>query len=117
MNPPDRVPAHLADMLAFVRELRQLLAPLSLDEYKANRVLNLAVEKPFINLGEAAARVPDDRRGAFDPMPWRQIIGLRNVLAHGYEQVEHETLYITVCQELPDVESALSKALAQFPSS
>jgi uncharacterized protein with HEPN domain len=116
MMAPDRVPAHLADMLAFVRELRQLLAPLSLAEYKANRVLNLAVEKLFINLGEAAARIPEERRSAFDPMPWRQIIGLRNVLAHGYEQVEHETLYVTVSKELADVEHALSKALAQFPN-
>ena len=45
-------------------------------------------------------------------MPWRQIIGLRNILAHGYEQVDHETLFRTVIADLGAVETALAVALA-----
>ena len=45
-------------------------------------------------------------------MPWRQIIGLRNILAHGYEQVDHETLFRTVRIDLGAVESALADMLA-----
>jgi uncharacterized protein with HEPN domain len=40
-------------------------------------------------------------------VPWRQIIGLRNILAHGYEQIEHESLYRTAAQDLQPVEAAL----------
>ena len=108
----DRTPAHLSDMLGFVRELRDIVGGTTLDAYLLNRVLNLAVEKLFINLGEAAQRVPETDRIAISDLPWRQIIGLRNILAHGYEQVAHETLYRTVTTELAAVEQVLCVRLA-----
>ena len=51
MTPTERTPAHVADMLQFVRELQGLASELTLPDYLANRVLNLAFEKLFINLG------------------------------------------------------------------
>jgi hypothetical protein len=54
MTPSERTPAHVADMLQFVSELRVLAVSISRDAYLANRVFNLAFEKLFINLGEAA---------------------------------------------------------------
>ena len=109
----DRAPAHLSDMLDFVRELRTLLQGRTLAQYLADRVLNLAVEKLFINLGEAACRLAEPLRAQNASVPWRQIIGLRNILAHGYEQVDHETLYRTVSDDLAAVESALADVLAR----
>ncbi|WP_413913573.1 DUF86 domain-containing protein [Candidatus Skiveiella danica] len=103
----DRTPAHLTDMLQFVRELRQLATGQTATEFASNRILCLAVEKLFINLGEAAFRVGEVRAGAMPDIPWRRIIGLRNLLAHGYEQVAHEVLFKTIAEDLPALESAL----------
>lgn len=113
----DRAPAHLSDMLAFTRELQALLQNRSLAQYQADRVLNLAVEKLFINLGEAAQRLSEAQRLQIPGVPWRQINGLRNILAHGYEQVDHETLYRTVTADLGAVETSLRAALAHVGGS
>ena len=113
----DRAPAHLSDMLAFTRELRALLQNQSLAQYKSERVLNLAVEKLFINLGEAAQRLSEPERAQIAGVPWRQIIGLRNILAHGYEQVDHETLFRTVTADLGGVETTLRAALERVGGS
>jgi uncharacterized protein with HEPN domain len=110
----DRTPAHLADMLRFVQELRGLLADQPLEMFLANRVLCLATEKLFINLGEAASRIDAARCGQMLHVPWRQVIGLRNILAHGYEQVEHETLFNTVARDLPQLEETLSQELLRY---
>jgi uncharacterized protein with HEPN domain len=75
------------------------------------------VEKLFINLGEAAIRLPEASRDAIPDLPWRQMIGLRNILAHGYEQVDHETLFRTVNDELPAVETALARGLSSLRAS
>lgn len=106
----DRTPAHLVDMLGFAQELQTLTAGLSSSEFIGQRVLCLAVEKLFINLGEAAVRVGADS-ARYPEIPWRRIIGLRNILAHGYEQVAHEILYQTIVQELPAVIVKLHEAL------
>lgn len=106
----DRAPAHLADMLGFSEELQSLVVGLSPTEFQRQRVLCLAAEKLFINLGEAAARIGDSHV-QFPQIPWRQIIGLHNILAHGYEQVAHEILYQTIVQELPALSESLRVAL------
>ena len=94
-------------MLQFVVELRAFAAAISRDDYLASRVLNLAFEKLFINLGEAANRIDLAQREMISGVPWRQIVGLRNILAHGYEQIEHESLFRTAAHDLGTVESAL----------
>ena len=109
----DRAAAHLADMLGFVRELRAIAAGCALEAFVADRILSLATEKLFINLGEAAQRLADADRAAIDGVPWRQIIGLRNILAHGYERIDQETLYRTAATDLATVEEALAQALAR----
>lgn len=111
----DRLPAHLADMLRFVRELRAVAQGQAVDVFCANRILCLAVEKLFINLGEAAYRMGDEGPQRWPGIAWRQVIGLRNILAHGYEQVAHEILWRTITDDLPALQQALEQALNSLP--
>ncbi len=115
MTPEQRTPAHVADMLQFMDELQTLAAAQSLPQYLGNRVLNLAFEKLFINLGKAAVRIDPAQRSLIAGVPWRQIIGLRNILAHGYEQIEHESLFRTASQDLSLVAATLRHWLASQP--
>ncbi len=96
----DRKPAHLIDMLGFVCELRSLIKGLS-----------LALEKLLINLGEAAYRLGEEASKTMPGVPWRQITGLRNISAHGYDQVAHEVLFNTIINDLPAVESSLRQLI------
>lgn len=107
----DRTPAHLADMLQFAQELQTLVLGMDANTFSRNRVLCLAVEKLFINLGEAASRVESSNAAVMPDIPWRRIIGLRNILAHGYEQVAHEILHRTIVDELPALIAALRQHL------
>lgn len=96
--------AHLADMIGFVRELRSMALAPSEAEFVADRIRCLAAEKLFINLGEASIRI-GETTSRFSQVPWRRMIGLRNILAHGYNVIAHEVLYRTITIELPSVES------------
>lgn len=111
---PDRTPAHLADMLQFTLELQTLAQGNDTMAFTRNRVLCLAVEKLFINLGEAASRVEETKCAAMPDIPWRRIIGLRNILAHGYEQVAHEILHKTILEELPALSASLQQQLSRI---
>ncbi len=55
-----------------------------------DHVLAAALE-PFIEIiGEAASRVSDETREAAPDLPWRQVVGMRNRLVHGYGSVDHD---------------------------
>jgi uncharacterized protein with HEPN domain len=54
-------------------------------------------------IGEACTRVPEDIREQHPEIPWREIIGMRNWLAHGYDGIDYDILWNTVSQHAKDL--------------
>ena len=69
--------------------------------FLADRVLLRATERDIDIIGEAARRVSTAYMTAHPEIPWRNIIGQRNILAHEYGQIDHELLYKTAVQDIP----------------
>lgn len=60
-----------------------------------------AVVFNFAILGEAARQLSDDLRKQFPDVPWRIIIGMRNVLIHDYVQTNYDLVWTSVKNDLP----------------
>lgn len=54
-------------------------------------------------IGEAASQVPVPFRERHPEIPWRQIVGLRNVVVHRYVAVDPETVWAIVDGQLPSL--------------
>lgn len=54
-------------------------------------------------IGEAASQVPLPFRERHPEMPWRQIVGLRNVVVHRYFAVDPETVWAIGDGKLPSL--------------
>lgn len=52
-------------------------------------------------LGEAARHVPSAVQAATERIAWREIIGMRNRLAHGYLSIDNDLVWQTVQTEVP----------------
>ncbi len=70
-----------------------------------------AVVLSLIVLGEAATKVMD-RHPAFaethGQIPWRNMRGMRNRIAHGYFDIDLDVVWDTVRMALPDLVNALN---------
>jgi len=75
-----------------------------------------AVLYEIVVLGEAARRLSAEIRAAHPEVPWREIIGLRSVITHGYDQIDDDELWRVIEHDLPDLISRLNAILAQSPS-
>ena len=53
----------------------------------------LALSKAIEIIGEAANRVSDYTQNEAPEIPWRRIIGMRNHLAHQYDDINSDTLW------------------------
>ena len=50
-----------------------------------------SVSLSILQIGELAGKLSDEYRQSTTEMPWRQIRGLRNIVAHSYGEVDFET--------------------------
>jgi uncharacterized protein with HEPN domain len=69
----------------------------------------------IVVLGEAARRLSSELRAAHPKVPWREIIGMRSVITHGYDQIDDDELWEVIERDLPDLMPKLEAILAQVP--
>ena len=101
--------SYLADMLSFAGEVLTFTEGRSLSDYKTDVGLRRAVERATELIGEAASNVSDSMRAAHPEIPWRKIIGQRNVLIHDYGDVDDDLVWNLVELEIPRLVSILAR--------
>jgi len=109
--------AFLWDMLDAARALRSFVASRSYRDYAQDRMLRGAVERHLEIIGEAAKRVSETFREDHLEIPWRRIIGLRNVLAHEYGEIKHDKMWIVATDGIPDLIDTLESLVPPAPDS
>lgn len=111
MLPEDRDAAYLWDMIQAAKEVEDMIENHDLASFLADRVLLRALERGVEIIGEAAKHISSPFMEAHSEIPWRQIIGQRNILAHEYGQIDHELLFNTVTTDVPELITMLNQLL------
>lgn len=111
----ERDPAYLWDMLEVAKEAVLMLDNYDLPAFMADRIMIRATERNVELIGEAARRVSVNFQNAHPKIPWRDIIGQRNILAHEYGQIDHELLFKTVVDDIPTLIVQLQTLLPPLP--
>lgn len=91
----------LAEMAKYAATAARLVERMALEELQADERTSLALERAIEILGEAASRVPHDWRERHPELPWREMIGTRNRLAHAYFTTELFVLHDVATKLLP----------------
>jgi uncharacterized protein with HEPN domain len=107
MTPRDE--ASLRQMLDHSWEALQLAAGRSRADLDSDRLFNLAMTRLLEIVGEAAARVSQATCDGHPQIAWAQIVGLRNRLIHGYDEVDFDILWKIVELDLDPLVGELEK--------
>jgi len=113
MPPDDRDKAYLWDMLDAAMAIETFVTGASYEQYRVNRMMRGAVERHIEIIGEAARRISEETRQRHPEVPWRAIVGQRNVLAHEYDEVLDEAIWAIATRRIPELIIALRKALPE----
>ncbi len=82
-------------------------------EFMTSEPLQDTAIRGFEVIGEAASRVSDELRTAHPAVPWRRIIGFRNVLIHQYMGVDLNLVWENVTRHLPELIRQLESILTE----
>ncbi len=109
---PHEPQAILEDLLQQIDDLLEKAASTSLSAFLTDRDLQAIFERRFEILGEAMRRLERSDPLRFARIPGaREAIGLRNVIAHGYDGIDHRILYSIVRNDLPSTRAAIVREL------
>jgi uncharacterized protein with HEPN domain len=102
MSQLEPIQKHLLDIERVIAELEQFRSGKTLADLLADRTLQLVFEREFEVLGEAMNRLlRADPALEASISQARRIIGLRNILSHGYDSIDYRILWAAACEHLP----------------
>lgn len=99
---------HIQDAIT---KIEKYLSDLSYDSFSCNDLIIDAVMKELEIIGEAANNVSDKFRQDNPEIPWRKIIGIRNVLIHEYFGVNKRIIWETCKEDLKELKKSILSAL------
>lgn len=107
--------AYLADMLIAARRVQKFMAGMSYEAFAEDEMRSMAVERAFEVIGESAKLLSDDFRRAYPALPVRQMIGLRNIIAHEYAEIDYRLLHRVATADVPELIRLLESLLPDDP--
>jgi uncharacterized protein with HEPN domain len=90
----------LRDILDSAETISRYLKGVTHDDFMGNPEKQDAVLRRFEIIGEAASRLAPDTQALFPKLPFRQMRGMRNIIAHDYGDVDIEQVWQTASRDL-----------------
>jgi len=104
--------AYLFDVVENADRILGFVDGLDRDGYRSSDLVRSAVERRFINNGEALTKLKQLDLRAFASIPdGAKIVAFRNVLVHGYESISDELVWEIITDHLRDLRDACATLL------
>ena len=106
-----RQEVYLEHMLDAIRLARSYVAGLSKEDFLADKKTQQAVILNIVVIGEAATQLANECPAFVDQapeLPWKQMRGMRNRMAHGYFEINLDIVWVTVQDAFPHLERQIA---------
>jgi uncharacterized protein with HEPN domain len=84
----------------------------TIDVFIADVVLTDFVCFRLMSIGEALSKVPKEYRKDYKEIPWKKIIGMRNLLTHEYYEIDACIIYNSIKDDLPLLKQSILKIIS-----
>jgi uncharacterized protein with HEPN domain len=100
---------YVQDMMECCARIEQYTDGVTRGQFGSHGMTYDATVRNIELLGEAARHVPEEFRVRAPRIPWREIIGTRNILVHGYFGIDDDILWDIVRNKVPQLKAALQE--------
>lgn len=100
---------YLDDILFSITLIEEYITNVEQEEFLDRYDIQDKVLRRLEIIAEAAKKLPIEIRSNNPQVPWRSIIGLRNIIAHTYDEVNLEEVWSIVALHLPKTKIELGK--------
>ena len=112
---PRAVRPSLYDVLTAIDGIEGAIAGKTFEEFKDDWVLRHAIQRGVEIISEACRRIPEALQKTQPDIPWREIMGIGNVLRHDYESVSDEIIWNVARHRLSSLRQAIKAIETTLP--
>lgn len=102
---------YLEDIQDSIAKIDQYTKELNFDGFAGDEMCQDAVIRHLEIIGEAANKISTDFLQTHPNLVIKPAIGMRNMLIHGYDQVDDETVWQTIQESLPTLNQQIKTIL------
>lgn len=111
MEPEREYLDYLQDMLDSMAKAERHIAGMTLKQVIEDEKTLDAVKGAVQTVGEAASRIPREIRERYPHMDWGQIVGMRNIIVHGYGRIKYDQLWKALTESIPRDQPLIAEIL------
>lgn len=101
----------LDDALEYCTKAQSFVEDMTFEEFEKDEKTFLAVTRSLEIIGEALKNVPDDFKNKYLGIPWREIIGFRNTVAHAYFGINKKIVWNSAKEDTKYLKTILSEVM------
>lgn len=101
-------------ILIIIERVRASVESRDLESFSANNEAVDAVAYRLAMIGEHCKRLPDAVKTRYAHIPWENMVGLRNIVSHGYDIVDTGIVWHAATRRLEDVRAMCHAELARL---
>lgn len=93
----------LGDIFDSIEKIEGYITGLDFEDFSADNKSIDAVVRNLEIIGEASRNIPTTIKTKHPEIPWKRMVGLRNVIAHEYFGVDIRIIWQIATRNLPEV--------------
>lgn len=107
MKPLDRNISILNHIVGYCEQIEETIRRFGNDHavFSTDAIYRNAAALCVLQIGELAGKLTDEFRTAHPGAPWRQIRGMRNIVAHSYGTVDPEVTWEILTEDIPKLKT------------
>jgi uncharacterized protein with HEPN domain len=101
----------IEDIVNCIDKIEKYSLGMSFNEFCSNDMAVDAVVRNFEIIGEAVKKIPEEVKGRYPDVEWKEAAGFRDILIHNYFSIDKEAVWDTIKNNIPSLKKGISSVL------
>ena len=106
----------LYDIVSSIERVEKYTTGLSKKKFLEHEIISDATVRNMEVIGEAARNIPEEVRRLSPNIPWKKIVGFRNIVIHEYFFIDLENVWFIAKKQLPELKKQIKNLLNEIKS-
>lgn len=105
---------YIVDIVTQIENLENFTEGFDFETFEKDKKTMAACIRALEVIGEVARQIDEDFKKNNYQIPWSKMIGMRNILIHGYFEVSNMVVWKTIKENIPEIKCLFERILTEM---